>query len=71
MGLVDVHVGGVGLCLLYLYEGEKVELEGCDGAGRGGAVNICDDKSRGNILQGGHGVWVGFGLVEVDVVRQW
>ena len=61
MGLLDVHVhGGVRLCLLYLHGGGKVGLVSCDRAGRGGggggrAVSICDDKSRGNILQGaGH-----------------
>ena len=55
LGLLDVHVhGGVRLCLLYLHGGRKVGLVSCDGAGRwgGGAVSICDDKSRGNILQG-------------------
>ena len=48
MELLVVH-GGV----LYLHGGGKVGLVSCDGAG-GGAVSICDDKSRGNILQGGH-----------------
>ena len=44
------------------------------GAGRRGGVSICDDKSRGNILQGGHAS--GFNLVlscmvEVEMVRLW
>ena len=36
-----------------------------------GPISICDDKSRGNILQGGHGSGFGSKLVEVDMVRQW
>ena len=36
-----------------------------------GPVSICDDKSRGNNLQEGHGSRFGSKLVEVDMVRQW
>ena len=56
--------------MLYLHGGGKVGLVSCDGAGRG-PVSICDDKSSGNILQGGHGSGFGSKLVEVDMVRQW
>ena len=37
----------------------------------GGPVSICVDKSRGKILQGGHGSGIGSKLVEADMVRQW
>ena len=71
MGLVDVHVGGVGLCLLCLCEGGKIGLEGCDGAGRGGQSVSVMMKVEGTSCGEGMGGGFGSGLVEVDVVRQW
>ena len=66
MGLVDVHVGGVGLCLLCLHGG----LESCDGAGNGGQSVSVITKEEGTSCREGMGGGFGSGLVEVEVVRQ-
>lgn len=67
MGLLDVHVGGVGLCLLDLHGG----LESCDGAGRGGQSVSVMTKVDGTSCREGMGGGFGSGLDEVDMVRQW
>lgn len=67
---VGVHVGGVRLCLLYLYDC-IVGLEGCDGAGRGGQSVSVMTRGEGTSCSEGRGSVFGSGLVGLDVVIQW
>lgn len=71
LGLVGVHAGGVGLCLLYLYGEGIVGLEGCDGAGRGGQSVSVMTRGEGTSCRVGMGCVFASGLVGLDVVMQW